>query len=65
MKNSFFERTMKIAVPVSLQAMLQSSFSIIDQIMVGQLGEAKIAAVEIGGKPGFVLSQELLLPLQV
>ncbi|SEP91839.1 putative efflux protein, MATE family [Lachnospiraceae bacterium RM5] len=56
MKNSFFERTMKIAVPVSLQAMLQSSFSIIDQIMVGQLGEAKIAAVEIGGKPGFVFN---------
>ena len=36
--------------------MLQSSFSMIDQIMVGQLGEKSIAAVEIAGKPGFIYS---------
>ena len=28
---------MTIALPVALQAMLQSSFSMIDQLMVGQL----------------------------
>ena len=52
--NSFFRRTMAIAIPVALQVLLQSSFSIIDQIMVGKLGENAIAAVEVGGKPGFV-----------
>ena len=45
-----------IAVPVALQAMLQSSFSMIDQLMVGQLGKTAIAAVEVGGKPQFVFA---------
>lgn len=56
MKRSFFTRAMGISVPVALQAMLQSSFSIVDQLMVGQLGAAQIAAVEVGGKPGFVFT---------
>ena len=43
---SDFMRTLcKIAIPVTLQGMLQASFSIVDQIMIGQLGEAGIAAV--------------------
>ena len=43
---SDFMRTLcKIAVPVTLQGMLQASFSIVDQLMIGQLGEASIAAV--------------------
>ena len=57
MKNeSFFRKSMKIAIPVALQAMLQSSFSMVDQLMVGQLGKNAIAAVEVGGKPGFVFA---------
>lgn len=52
----FFRDSMKIAIPVALQAMLQSSFSMIDQLMVGQLGKTAIAAVEVGGKPGFVFT---------
>ena len=56
MKRSFFMQAMRISVPVALQAMLQSSFSIVDQMMVGQLGSTQIAAVEIGGKPGFIFS---------
>lgn len=54
--NSFFKESMKIAVPVALQAMLQSSFSLIDQLMVGQLGKTAIASVEVGGKLGFVFT---------
>ena len=43
---SDFMRTLcKIAIPVTLQGMLQASFSIVEQIMIGQLGEAGIAAV--------------------
>lgn len=56
MKDDFFKQAMGIAVPVALQSMLQSSFSIVDQLMVGQLGENAIAAVEVGGKPGFVFT---------
>lgn len=42
---SDFMRTLcKIAIPVTLQGMLQASFSIVDQIMIGQLGEAGIAS---------------------
>ena len=55
-EESFFKKSIKIAVPVALQAMLQSSFSLIDQVMVGQLGKRAIAAVEVGGKPGFVFT---------
>lgn len=56
LEDKFFKTSMQIAIPVSLQAMLQSSFSMIDQVMVGQLGTSQIAAVEIGGKPGFVFN---------
>ncbi len=37
--SEFAKSLCKIAVPVTLQSMLQASFSIIDQIMIGQLGE--------------------------
>lgn len=56
LKRSFLIKTLRISVPVALQAMLQSSFAIVDQMMVGRLGAAQVAAVEIGGKPGFVFA---------
>ena len=56
MKETFEKQVINIAIPVALQSMLQSSFSMIDQIMVGQLGEKSISAVEIAGKPGFIYS---------
>lgn len=43
--SDFMRILCKIAIPVTLQGMLQASFSIVDQIMIGQLGEAGIAAV--------------------
>ena len=46
----FFRRVLGIAVPVTLQAMLQSSFSIVDQIMIGQLGSTAIAGAGLAGK---------------
>lgn len=39
-----------IALPVTLQSLLQSSFSMVDQIMIGQLGSASIAGIGLGGK---------------
>ena len=47
----FLQDVLRISIPVALQSMLQSSFSMVDQIMVGQLGDKSVAAVEIAGKP--------------
>ena len=49
-KNSFFKTVCRLAVPVTLQSMLQSSFSIVDQIMIGQLGSVSVAGVGFAGK---------------
>lgn len=46
----FRRELIKIAVPVTLQCLLQSSFSVVDQIMTGQLGSANIAGIGLGGK---------------
>lgn len=48
--STFFNTVLKLAVPVALQSMLQSSFSLIDQIMIGQLGSTSIAGVGFAGK---------------
>lgn len=55
-RNSFFATAVAIALPVGLQSMLQSSFSMIDQLMVGQLGSKAVAAVEVAGRPAFLFS---------
>ena len=55
-KESFLSSVIGIAVPVGLQSMLQSSFSMIDQLMVGQLGSTAVSAVEVAGRPAFVYS---------
>ena len=47
---SFFQTVCAIAIPVTLQSMLQSSFSIIDQVMIGQLGSVSVAGVGLAGK---------------
>lgn len=49
-RNSFLQQVGKIALPVALQCMLQASFSIVDQMMVGSLGSVSVAAVGIAGK---------------
>ena len=48
--NSFRKSLLTIAVPVTLQSLLQSSFSVIDQVMIGQLGSESIAGIGLGGK---------------
>lgn len=55
-ENNFFKTVCKIAIPVALQCMLQSSFSMIDQIMIGQLGSVSIAAIGLAGKFSSIFS---------
>lgn len=49
-KKNFYKNLWSIALPVTLQSLLQSSFSMIDQVMIGQLGEVSIAGIGLGGK---------------
>lgn len=52
----FFSAVCSLAIPVALQSMLQSSFSMVDQIMIGQLGEVSVAGVALAGKFASVYS---------
>lgn len=46
----FLQSVCALAIPVALQSMLQSAFSMVDQIMIGQLGEIQMAGVGLAGK---------------
>ena len=54
--SKFMKSLCKIAIPVTLQSMLQASFSIVDQIMIGQLGETNISAVGLCGNFSLIFS---------
>lgn len=54
--DGFSKEVASLAVPVALQSMLQSSFSIVDQIMIGQLGSVSIAGVGLAGKFSSIFS---------
>ena len=54
--SEFMKSLCKIAIPVTLQSMLQASFSIIHQIMIGQLGETNISAVGLCGNYSLIFS---------
>lgn len=55
-KHPFFASVCALAVPAALQSMLQASFSIVDQIMIGQLGSVSVAGVGLAGKFASVFS---------
>lgn len=55
-EKTFLGKVIGIALPVGLQSMLQSSFAMIDQLMVGQLGSTAVSAVEVAGRPAFIYS---------
>ena len=51
LSSSGFTRTMlSIAIPVTLQNLLFSSFTLIDTLMIGALGDTPLAAVGMAGK---------------
>ena len=54
--NKFQKSLVGIALPVTLQSLLQSSFSVIDQVMIGQMGSESIAGIGLGGKFASVYS---------
>ncbi len=46
----FKEKLIEIALPVTVQSLMQSSLSLIDQIMIGSLGSEGIAGIGLAGK---------------
>lgn len=49
-KDTFYAALKKIAFPVTVQSLLQSSFGVADQMMTGQLGSTFIAGIGLAGK---------------
>ncbi len=49
-RQNYLKVLLSIALPISLQVLFQSSLGIIDQIMVGSLGETIISGIGLGGK---------------
>lgn len=47
---NFKKQLVEIALPVTIQSLMQSSLSLIDQIMIGSLGSQSIAGVGLAGK---------------
>lgn len=52
---SFLREVFAIAIPISFQQLINASLNMIDVIMVGQLGEASIAALGLANQVFFVL----------
>lgn len=55
-EDSFFRSVCRLAIPAALQSMLQASFSVADQIIIGQLGSVEVAGVGLAGKFASILS---------
>ncbi|PQJ66998.1 MATE family efflux transporter [Photobacterium angustum] len=47
---TFWQKTWRLALPVSMQSMLFSLLGLVDVIMVSKLGESQVAAVGIGNR---------------
>ncbi|MGH0053553.1 MAG: MATE family efflux transporter [Sphaerochaetaceae bacterium] len=55
-RREFFQKMVSIALPVVFQSLLTNSLSFVDTVMIGQLGEASIAAVALGNQMFFLIS---------
>ncbi|RJX65061.1 MATE family efflux transporter [Vibrio sinensis] len=53
-KGDFLRRLVAIALPITLQSIMFSSRGLVDVLMLGQLGEAEIAAVGVAARATFV-----------
>ncbi|CAK4068156.1 MATE family efflux transporter [Vibrio sp. 16] len=53
-KGDFIRRLIAIALPITLQSIMFSSRGLVDVLMLGQLGEAEIAAVGVAARATFV-----------
>lgn len=50
----FYQQLIQIALPITLQSLIQSSLNTVDTVMVGKLGEASIAGVGLANQVFFI-----------
>lgn len=55
-ENEVLSQVLKIAIPVSLQSLVTSSFSLVDQMMTGSLGTNAIAAIAFANRVSLVFT---------
>ena len=55
----FWTVTLSLAVPIALQQMLAASFSLIDTLMVGQLGDIALSATGMAGQWSWLFAMVL------
>ncbi len=53
---AFWKNVMPLALPIALQNLLTSSFTLVDTIMVGQLGDVALSAVGMAGQVSWFLN---------
>jgi putative MATE family efflux protein len=52
----FIRKTIAITIPITLQALLNTSLNLVDNVMIGSLGQSSIAAVGLANKVFFVFT---------
>ena len=52
----FWNAVLRLAIPIAFQNLLTSSFTLVDTIMIGQLGEVPLAAVGMAGQWSWLLN---------
>lgn len=52
----FLRKTIAITIPITLQALLNTSLNLVDTVMIGSLGQTSIAAVGLANKVFFVFT---------
>ncbi len=55
----FWRVAMRLALPIALQNMLVASFTLVDTLMVGQLGDISLSAVGMAGQWSWLMSMVL------
>lgn len=55
----FYASMLRLAVPIALQNLLVSSFTLVDTLMVGQLGDIELASVGMAGQWSWLLQMVL------
>ena len=50
---SFYSKVFAIAIPMALQNLINVGVSILDTVMLGQLGEVAMSASSLAGQVGF------------
>lgn len=55
-EKSFWKHALVLALPIALQNMLTSSFTLVDTLMVGQLGDVALSSVGMAGQWSWLLN---------